>query len=327
MNYFLCKLKFTTPLHIGDSESARSLDTSSMTICADTLFSALCHTALTAEGNNGLERLVDYAYMDKLRFSDLHPFSGNRLFLPKPYITPSEYRDRESSGNTMDRKRMKKLTHLPLDMLEDFLASLRGEKDFDVERAICSFGEHHVTTKAAISSKDVTMPYTIALYSFKEECGLYLIIAYETEEILEYVIRLLRLLGLGGIGGKVSSGYGKFELAEEICINNAGSPNLARLNELLQEDTAGNYLLLTTSLPANDELESAMEQSSYGIIRRGGFIQSFDNKSGLIKKQSQYFFCSGSVFSRKFNGDIYNVSGNYDHPVYRYAKPIFLGIG
>jgi len=325
MNYFLCKLRFITPLHIGDSESARSLDTSNMTICADTLFSALCHTALLAEGDAGIDRLVEYAREDRLRFSDLFPYSGSRVFLPKPFMLPSEYRENNKSIN--DRKKMKKLSHIPLDMLENFLSSIHGEKDFEVEKAICPFGEHHLTTKASIRGNEQPMPYSVGLFSFYENRGLYLIIAYETDELLDYIIELLRLLGLSGIGGKISSGYGKFELAEQIVLKKASSPDLAKLNELLCADDAISYLLLTSSLPKNDELKKAMESSSYGIIRRGGFIQSYNGRKGILKKQTQYFFCSGSVFSNKYNGDIYNVSFNYDHPVYRYAKPIFLGIG
>jgi len=92
MNYFLCKLRFITPLHIGDSESARSLDSSNMTICADTLFSALCHTALLTDGKAGIDKLVEYTLEDRLRFSDLHPYSGSRLFLPKPFMLHADTR-------------------------------------------------------------------------------------------------------------------------------------------------------------------------------------------------------------------------------------------
>ena len=47
MNYFLFKLSFHTPCHFGSSDSALSLYTSEDHFCADTLFSALCHTART----------------------------------------------------------------------------------------------------------------------------------------------------------------------------------------------------------------------------------------------------------------------------------------
>jgi len=324
MNYFLCKLRFITPLHIGDSESARSLDSSNMTICADTLFSALCHTALLTDGKAGIDKLVEYTLEDRLRFSDLHPYSGSRLFLPKPFMLPCGYK--ENNKSIKDRKKMRKLSYIPLEMLDDFLASIRGEKDFEFEKAICSFGEHHLTTKASIRGNEQTVPYSVALFSFYNDCGLYLIIAYETDEELDYINELLRLLGLSGIGGKISSGYGKFELAEQIKLADASAPDPARLNGLLCASSATRYLLLTSSLPKNDELKEAMESSSYGIIRRGGFIQSYGSRAGIFKKKTQYFFCSGSVFSRKYNGDIYNVSDNYDHPVYRYSKPIFLGI-
>ena len=325
MNYFLCKLNFTTSLHIGDSESARSLDTSCMTICADTLFSALCHTALTADGKEGIDKLVGYTLTNQLRFSDLHPFAGKRIFLPKPYITPGEYR--ENSVNIKDRKKMKKLTHLPLDMLDDFLASLKGEKDFDLDKAVCSFGDHYITTKASIRGNEKTMPYSIGLFSFNKDCGLYLIIAYDSEEVLNYVLRLLKLLSFSGIGGKISSGYGKFEIIEKIKLDETDSPDLTRLNQLLQDDKANSYLLLTSSLPNDEELKETMEGSSYSLIRRGGFIQSNSSKAGIFKKHTQYFFSSGSVFLKKYQGNLYLVSHHYDHPVYRYAKPIFLGIG
>lgn len=325
MNYSLCKLRFITPLHVGDSESARSLDASNMTICADTLFSALCHTALLSKGNAGIDRLLEYALEDRLRFSDLQPYFGSRLFLPKPFLFPSGYR--ENNKSIKDRKKIKKLSHIPLEMLDDYLAYIHGEKDFDFDKAICSFGEHHMTTKASIRGNEQSVPYSVGLFSFYNDCGLYLITAYETDEVLDYVNELLRLLSLSGIGGKISSGYGKFELAEQVKLDKAPNPDLAKLNNLLCASSAQGYLLLTSSLPKNDELKDAMESSSYGIIRRGGFIQSCDSRTGNFKKQTQYFFCSGSVFTRKYNGDIYNVSDNYGHPVYRYSKPIFLGIG
>lgn len=324
MNYFLCKLRFNTPIHIGDSESARSLDTSSMTICADTLFSALCHTALTVDGQKGIERLVEYVRSEHIRFSDLHPYAGDRIFLPKPYIAPYVYRD--NTGNTKSRKEMKKIAHLPIDMLDDFLSSLRGKGSFDVERAICSFGEHHVTTKVSIRGNEQSLPYIVGLYIFHKDCGLYLIIGYDTDEVLDYIIRLLHILSFSGIGGKISSGYGKFQLIEEVKLEESVYPDLVRLNQLLRHDTPGKYLLLTSSLPTIEELEEVMEGSSYRVIRRGGFVHSSDNRALFPKKQTQYFFSSGSVFLKKFNGDIYCVSEHFNHPVYRYAKPIFLGI-
>lgn len=325
MKYFLSKLRFITDIHIGDSESAKSLDSSCMTICADTLFSALCHTALTADGAHGVRKLVEYVSANQLNFSDLQPYSDKHIYIPKPYITPNE--KMVSTINIKNRKKMKKITHIPIDFLNSYQNYLYENEDFDIEKTTCIFGEHHVVTKASIRANVQSVPYIVGLYSFYANCGLYLIIGYESSDILEFVRRLLRLLGLSGIGGKVSSGYGKYILTEEVILDDASSPELVRLNQMLKDDNAKNYLLLTSSLPNNNELTEVMEGSSYKIIRRSGFVQPGNSKTPLYKKQTQYFFSSGSVFIKKYQGDIYNVSKQYEHPVYRYSKPIFLGLG
>ena len=52
MDYYLYKLKFDGAVHFGQSESALSLYTTADHFRADTLFSALCHTAGSASGLN-----------------------------------------------------------------------------------------------------------------------------------------------------------------------------------------------------------------------------------------------------------------------------------
>ena len=56
MNYFLFKLQFETAVHFGSSDAALSLATSEEHIRADTLFSALCQTALCLYGRAGAGR-------------------------------------------------------------------------------------------------------------------------------------------------------------------------------------------------------------------------------------------------------------------------------
>lgn len=59
MSCFLFSLRFTAPVHFGLSDAAMSLYASEETFRADTLFSALCHTALHAEGEAGVTRLCE----------------------------------------------------------------------------------------------------------------------------------------------------------------------------------------------------------------------------------------------------------------------------
>lgn len=54
MDYYLYKLKFDGAVHFGQSESALSLYATADHFRADTLFSALCHTALSLWGEDGV---------------------------------------------------------------------------------------------------------------------------------------------------------------------------------------------------------------------------------------------------------------------------------
>ena len=66
MDYYLYKLKFDGAVHFGQSESALSLYTTADHFRADTLFSALCHTALSLWGEDGVQELVKQAEADEL---------------------------------------------------------------------------------------------------------------------------------------------------------------------------------------------------------------------------------------------------------------------
>ena len=77
---------------------------------------------------------------------------------------------------------------------------------------------------------------------------------------------------------------------------------------------------------SEEELEQALEGATYQLVRRGGFVASDTYAETPQKKKTQYFFRSGSVFGHRFTGDLYSVGGFGEHPVYRYAKPMFLGV-
>lgn len=142
---------------------------------------------------------------------------------------------------------------------------------------------------------------------------------------MDYIRNLLTIVGLGGIGGKVSAGYGKYEIYDEFYLDDPWDEQTEFLNNALQNKNYKRNLLLTSSLPTDNELDKAIEGSTYNLIRRGGYIQSYSYQQP-VKKQTQYFFAAGSMFLTRFEGDVYDVSRGAGHPVYRYAKPIFLGV-
>ena len=86
MSCFLFSLRFTAPVHFGLSDAAMSLYASEETFRADTLFSALCHTALHAEGKAGVTRLCEAVRRGELTLSDAMPYRDDTFYLPKPFI-------------------------------------------------------------------------------------------------------------------------------------------------------------------------------------------------------------------------------------------------
>ena len=98
-----------------------------------------------------------------------------------------------------------------------------------------------------------------------------------------------------------------------------------QLLECLQKKS-DRYMLLSVALPADEELENAMENASYLLEKRSGFVASSDYAEEWRKKRDLYVFTAGSCFVNCFAGDIYDVSEGGKHPVYRYAKPIFMGV-
>ena len=45
-----------------------------------------------------------------------------------------------------------------------------------------------------------------------------------------------------------------------------------------------------------------------------------------IKKQTQYFLTAGSVLQHTYQGELYDVGIGVSHSVYRYSKPLFMGV-
>ena len=326
MNYSIFKLEFLTPVHFGASDSARSLESAGMSLCADTVFSALCHAALRSDG---FDLLIEAVKNDELLISDAMPYCGNDFYVPKPALPASKHSDSDPSI----RKLMKKLSFIPLSTLCLFLTSLRGEGDFDPSVVKSRFGEYFANEKVAIDytddnengGKKASDPYSVGAFQFDDDCGLYFVTAYDSENSVEIISRLLRLLGTEGIGGKISAGYGKFRIADTILLDGSEPENLKSFRAMLEDESASRYILLTSSLPKDDELEKVAKDARFTMIRRAGFVQSEGIKQP-IKKRTQFFFAPGSAFEQKYKGDLYDVGEKMPHPVYRYSKPLFLGV-
>ena len=296
------ELCFETEVHFGDG----TLEETEFTFQADTLFSALYQEALKAGEADAFFQMAEEG---DLLFSDAFPYCGKEYYLPKPIFRIQP----EGEADPSERKKYKKLQYIPVSAWGEYFSG-----DLQIENVRTKFGHFDQRTQAFVRSEEETRPYRVGAFRFYESCGLYGILFYETEMAFEMVSKLFELLSYCGIGGKRSSGMGKFEL--HLKKNLPSDLNRALDNE------GERFMLLSCALPDEEEAEAVMEDSSYLLERRSGFVASETYADEWRKKKDLYLFKAGSCFLHPFKGNIYDVSNGGNHPVYRYAKGMFLQI-
>ena len=303
MNYKIYKMTFKQGVHFGD----HSLEKSEITFQADTLFSALCIEALKIDK---LDELLESVKENHLVFSDAFPYMGQEFFIPKPMKKIEQV---VQSEDMTTRKKFKKLEYIQVSLLDKYL---KGQYPIDKGSDIKKLGLHALKTSASIRGNEEALPYRVGIYRFKKENGLYIVVGYDSQEILDLFDELFEMLSLSGIGGKKNSGLGHFDL--EI----AELPK--ELNQRL--NTKGEVMTLSVSLPTEDELDDVLDDSRYLLVKRSGFIDSYTYSKEQRRKKDIYLFKSGSCFNKTYQGDVYDVSSGGNHSVYKYAKPLFMGV-
>ena len=108
-----------------------------------------------------------------------------------------------------------------------------------------------------------------------------------------------------------------------FCAENV--PELL-LNGLECSERSARKMTLSVCLPQESELDSAMQNASYLVMRRSGFVGSYSYAVKAQKKQDLYVLQAGSCFADTFCGDVYDVSAGGNHQVWRYAVPLFFGL-
>lgn len=305
MKYIAYKLAFPAGVHFGDG----LLNHSKTTFNADTLFSALCIEA-TKMGGEVLENLYSSAKEGRILISDGMPYVGERLYIPKPLMTF----ERDES-DISKRKVWKKLDYIPIEQLDEYLdGTLDGEK---ILEEIEELGKYEVRQHVNLQNPEKPEPYSVGVYHFKKGNGLYVLIGFQNEDDQYMIEDLLDALGFQGIGGKVSSGLGKYSLLPQEIDS--------KLEERLNCEK-GKFVLLTTALPKDEELNDVIENANFLVEKRSGFVQSNTYSKELVKKKDMFFLKAGAVMDVRFEGDIYDVSKKGKHPIWRYGKPVMLEV-
>lgn len=307
MKYKLYRLKFSTAVHFGSGR----LGSTDNVFLADRLFSALCIETVKNHGSHGAAKLADMAKNNRLILSDSMPYIGQTMYIPKPII----HIETDDSGNSAVKKAFKKLNFIPADKLDEYL---KGGLDAEYEAKLLSeLGKKTEKISAAVSENDDTVPYRIGTYEFSENSGLYFILGFDSDEVYDFADSLIYSLQYEGIGGKITSGLGKFTTVTEDIPDGFAK----RL-----EDGYKKYMSLSVCMARDEELEKTVSGATYSLIKRSGFISSANYADRPLKKRTIYCFTAGSCFNCRFEGDVFDLGGNGSHPVYRYAKPMLMGV-
>lgn len=307
MKYRIYKMYFKTGIRIGDNQ----LETNSIEMPADILFSAIVNEA-SQISEKLCEKIIEKFKNKCLKISDAFPFIGEEYLLPKPFVKISK----EESSST-EKKLYKKIEHIPLQYYKSYIEGKSNPNE--ILKISSQLGKNQVATKIKYSENANNEIYSIGYYRFDPNNGLYFLLAYEEEEDLENFDEILFNLSFTGIGGKKSSGLGKFEIIEKDLPTEFEN----------KIDTENAKILLTTSMYKKEELKHRTGDSNYTIVRRGGFIYSenpYLSKDIAERKKTMYFFKSGSTFEHTYQGDVFRVDKNYSHPVYRYGIAMWLEV-
>lgn len=308
----LVKLRFLGPVHFGQGR----LTDGACTCDAATLFSALFIEALQLGQQDAL---LEAAQMGELALSDGFPFRADTLYLPKPLVELAMPRTApEQSPDSREKKANKKLDYISA---ASYGAYLGGSFDalHEYERLAQGggFGSAYVQTKVNLTHADDpnANPYQVGGFRFAPNAGIYFLVrgGYNIESLLDQ-------LQYSGLGGKRTSGYGRFSYVVE-----SASPFS---NQLAISPAGGRHMLLSSAAPREEELtEGLLSGARYKLLRKGGFVQSTSHAITAQKKRDLYVFGPGSVFSRTFEGAVFDVnSAPGAHPVYRYARAMWLEV-
>lgn len=331
MQYKIFKLKFETPVHFGNEKVGTSLENTQIICHSDTLFSAMCQEILKIYDEIKLLDFVDMVEDGELLFSSLLPYNGNNIFLPKPcLLLNKEDIKNDISSSSVKKKKMKKLEYISINDFQNYIECLKTCNDFEYDEKEYNICETVTSAKVFLNNdNDKNNIYYVGGTYFKENCGLYVIVAYKKDEQIELFENILKSLGYSGIGGKRSSGYGKFEIIDEMYPDSeVGLEEEKLIYELLVQN--GDYQeALSVVSPSDEEIENNdFDKAFYKLINRNGFVYSttYTDENTFVKRKSLSMFKEGSCFPFKIKGKIKDVSDNGNHPVYKNGKMLKIGV-
>ena len=335
MSCVIYPLVFDTAVHFAPTGQEGRLDAAGASYTADTLFSALCAELAAADEDAALERLYRQVMQGAIRFSDLMPWRRDgegemAFYLPRPVLSIPA--DTMSHGEGYDtvccqasaRKKQKSMKYIRASEMDAYVHAMHTGKTLasGAEVGAASL-RPRVNTRG-----EVPLPYYVGQFDFHADAGLYLLLETTDEELADWMGELLTWLGMTGIGGKRSSGLGKFHIEEEGDIRLDTSEDGiytddAALCALLAAADAPWQMALSPVLPTAGDL-AAVKEGAYHLRRAGGFIT--DPRHAAVKKNSVCLIDAGSCLRTRVAGSLCDLGTRDGHPVWRYGFGLYAGV-
>ena len=322
-DYRIIKLKNLTPRHIGDGRED-SYDFASAIIDSDSISSALA--SIFAENHTSEETLH---WMQKLRISSSMPWQGGHYFLPSPVGRLNV--EVEDLSEELSRKKMKKIKYLDVNFWEQIAngCGLKIPSSAIHDEFLCNdalfdqliTSRVHERVCVTLDETEDATPFYFNWHYFRQDAGLYFIVADIDDDGFSKLVELFRMLGEQGIGTDRSVGGGGFEV--DTGVISVSTPAYANAQ-----------ILLSTFIPSEEEIGLFdLEHSRYKLLRRGGYMAGSSIEAlRHLHRREIFLFTTGSVFatSATLVGKVVDLAPSWNspdmHPVYRSGIPFVLPI-
>lgn len=331
MNYHLYALQFDSPIHFGSVEQGAGIEHTDFSFSSDAFFSALVAELLKAKQDEMIAHLLDKVEKGALRFSSLLPWKRldgkiafylpRPLFVLEPAKNVQETFDYQSTCRAATQlKKQKKIKFIRASRLQMYFSALIGKKPFAEDN---DFGIE--TLRQCANCRELeTLPYFVGQFGFKKQAGLYIILGAKDDLDAQIFAKTLDFIGLSGLGGKKSSGLGKFHVEWKQKLSDKSSENddAKMLYKMLQAENAPWQMTLAGLIPDKSNLPMVKE-GYYSLRRAGGFVTT---ASLGKKKNSVCLLNDGSCFKSRLEGTLACLGESDAHPIWRYGYGLYIGI-
>ena len=351
-DYRLYRLEFETPVRFGSGKGAAGLDKSEMALSSDSLFSAISLEWLSLFGLESMQRMILAAKSGQMMLSSLMPWqqpvgtkSQPEYYLPRPLLSG---KIPLTNQNSQVKKQLKQVPWIAATAMSEYLRFVQAGEGSPLDFQ-ATFGIEVAWDRVNTRSGNDPLPYRVSAFQFnrgqktnqlkkesdklvqqsKMVSGLYLITAVSDQDLQKQFVTVLESIGHSGIGGKTSSGLGKYIIWDDCLDDNNSS---LALKNMIRAEEAPVQMLISTVVPETDHDIDIIRkpESRYLLVKREGFTASAsfcDPETGrALKRKCCILLKEGSCFPSRLRGSVVNLSYDGLHPVYRSGLAMHMGL-